>query len=160
MGTGPEEPPFDSWRDHPGDVALYVGGWLMVLWVWVANRRVKDRLADVEVPHGVLMPILTSTLIRRRRWDRVIAQFDKATREFGTFIGTRMRETDERQERLVELQASPEEMARAGEQRERTMIALQVCVEKYTRRLVVLTVVLAVLGAGAIGATVWAAATR
>jgi hypothetical protein len=106
------------------------------------------------------MPILTSTLIRRRRSDRVIAQFDKATREFGTFIGTRMRETDERQERLVELQASLEEMARAGEQRERTMIALQVCVEKYTRRLVVLTVVLAVLGAGAIGATVWAAATR
>jgi hypothetical protein len=157
MGTRPEEPPFDSWRHHPGDVALYVGGWLMILWKWVADRKVKDRLADVAVPRGVLMPVLMSALIARRRWDRVIARFDKVTGEFGTFIGTRMRETDERHQRMVELQASLEEITRAGEQRERTMIALQVSVEKYTRRLVVLTVVLAVLGAGAIGATIWAA---
>jgi hypothetical protein len=78
--------------------------------------------------------------------DRVSARFDRATRDFGTFIGNRMRDTDERQNRLVELQASLEELARGGEQRKKTMVALQISVEKYTRRLVVLTIVLAVSG--------------
>ncbi len=157
VGTHPDEPAFDSWRRHPGDVALLVGGWLMVLWAWVADRKVKDRLADVEVPHGVLLPIVMFTLIGQRRRDRVSARFGTATGEFGTFIGTRMRDTDERQQRLVELQASLEELTRAGEQRERRMVALQESVERYTRVLVILTVVLAALGLGAIGATVWAA---
>jgi hypothetical protein len=65
---GSEPSAFDAWRHHPGDIALYVGAWLTVPLVVGRDRRVKDRLADVEVPHGVLMAILMSTLIRQRRW--------------------------------------------------------------------------------------------
>lgn len=149
--------PDDSRRDRTIDRALYVVGWLLMFWTWVTDRRYKDRLADVEVPHGLLAPIVMSAAIRRREWDRAITRFDKLSSQFGTFIGTWMRESAERQRRLVELEANLEAIARSGEEREQTMVALQVSVEKYTRGLVVLTIVLAVLGAVAIGTTIWAA---
>jgi hypothetical protein len=149
--------PDDSRRDRAIDRALYVVGWLLMFLTWVTDRRYKDRLADVEVPHGLLAPIVMSATIRRREWDRAIARFDKLSSQFGTFLGTWMRESAERQRRLVELEANLEAIARSGEEREQTMVALQVSVEKYTRGLVVLTIVLAVIGALAIGATIWAA---
>jgi hypothetical protein len=162
-GTGPMKgrmadlSPDELRRDRAIDRSLYVVGWLLMFWTWLTDRRYKDRLADVEIPHGMLAPIVMSAAIRRREWDRAIARFDKLSSQFGTFIGTWMRESAERQRRLVELQANLEAIARSGEERERTMVALQISVEKYTRRLVVLTIVVAVLGAGAIGATIWAA---
>jgi hypothetical protein len=99
-------------------------------------RYLWERLADVQVPRGVLWVIVVAKLVQQRQTDRVIRRFDQASSDFGTFLGRRMKEGDERQGQLLDLQRS---------------------IEALTRWLVVLTIVLGVIGLAGIGATMWAA---
>lgn len=73
---------------------------------------------------------------RQRTTNRAIDEFAGPAAELGQLLGERWREGTEREEQLVELQAS---------------------VEKMTRWLVRLTIALGVIGIGSIAATVWAA---
>jgi hypothetical protein len=95
-----------------------------------------QRLADVEVPRGTLWVVMLASLVRMRREDRVFKEVEKTSAELGTLIGTRWRESDDREKQLVALQAS---------------------VERMTRWLVGLTIALGLLGVGSIAATLWAA---
>lgn len=92
-------------------------------------------MADVQVPRGILWVILLATLLREGRTDQAIKKFDAATGEFGTFLGTRMREGDQRTEQLL---------------------TLQISIERLTRWLVGLTIVVGIIGVGGIAATIWA----
>jgi hypothetical protein len=70
---------------------------------------------------------------RQRQTDKAVADFRQVTSEFGTFLGTRMRDSDERDRRLLDLQVS---------------------VERLTSRLVVLTLVLGAVGLVGVGLNV------
>ncbi len=72
---------------------------------------------------------------RQRKTNAAIDQFGEVSAELGQLLGERWREGTEREEQLVELQASVEQM---------------------TRWLVRLTIVLGVIGVASIAATVWA----
>ncbi len=63
-------------------------------------------------------------------------KFVGAASQLGTLLGTRMREGDEREKQVLDLQGS---------------------IERLTRWLVVLTIVLGGIGVVGIGATLWAA---
>jgi len=78
--------------------------------------------------------ILISLWWRQRKTNQAIDALPSA--EFGQFLGERWREGTEREEQLVELQAS---------------------MEKMTRWLVRLTIALGIIGIGSIAATIWAA---
>jgi hypothetical protein len=108
----------------------------MFILVMLRDRKIWQRLADVEIPNGTLFVVMAAALVRQRRTERALAEFAKRSGELGTLLGTRMRESDERAVELLSLQAS---------------------VERLTRWLVVLTVVLGVIGVGGIAATLWAA---
>jgi hypothetical protein len=95
-----------------------------------------ERLSDVQVPRGIHWWVMLATWLRQRQMRQAIDQFATATAQFGTFLGTRMREGDEREKQLLGLQSS---------------------VERLTRWLVRLTIVLGVIGIAGIGATLWAA---
>jgi hypothetical protein len=93
------------------------------------NRLGWQRLSDVQVPKGILWVILLASYVRQRATDRAVERFSKSANELGTLLGTRMRESDEREGELLKLQAS---------------------VERLTRWLVRLTVALAILGVASI----------
>ncbi|MGZ4239504.1 MAG: hypothetical protein ACXVH3_26790 [Solirubrobacteraceae bacterium] len=126
-----------AWRDEDvrdyGSIGL---GWLMFVLVTLRDRKIRQRLADVEIPNGTLFVVMAAALVRQRRTERALAEFAERSGELGTLLGTRMRESDERAVELLSLQAS---------------------VEQLTRWLVVLTVVLGAIGVGGIAATLWAA---
>jgi len=100
------------------------------------DRTGWQRLADVQVPHGILWVLVIGSLIGKRRTDRALADFAKTTGEFGTFMGGRMRQGDAQTKQLLDLQAS---------------------IERLTRWLVRLTIALGVIGVAGIAATVVAA---
>jgi hypothetical protein len=94
-----------------------------------------ERLADVQIPRGILWPILFALWWRQRETNRAVAEFGESAAKLGQLLGERWREGTEREEQLVELQAS---------------------VERMTRWLVRLTIVLGVIGVASIAATLWA----
>lgn len=87
------------------------------------------------MPKGLLWCLLVGLWWRQRQLDEAIEDFGEKASELGTYLGESWRETHEREARLVELQAS---------------------VEKMTRWLVRLTIVLGLIGITGIGASVWA----
>jgi hypothetical protein len=95
-----------------------------------------QRLADVQVPRGTLEVVLLASLMRMRREDRELKELEKTSAELAALVGTRWREGDDREMKLVDLQAS---------------------VERMTRWLLGLTIALGLIGVGSIGATLWAA---
>lgn len=126
-----------AWRDEDvRDYGVMGLGWLMFILVTLRDRKIWQRLADVEIPNGTLFVVMAAALVRQRRTQRALTEFAERSRELGTLLGTRMRESDERAVELLSLQAS---------------------VQRLTRWLLVLTVVLGVIGVGGIAATLWAA---
>lgn len=126
-----------AWRDEDvRDYGLIGLGWLMFILVTLRDRKIWQRLADVEIPNGTLFVEMAAALVRQRRTERMLAEFAERSGELGTLLGTRVRDSDERTVELLSLQAS---------------------VERLTRWLVVLTVVFGVIGVGGIAATLWAA---
>jgi hypothetical protein len=102
-----------------------------------ANRRFGwQRLADVDVPWGIEWWLIAFGLLRQRNSRKAIDQAVKNLSEVATYLGTRMREGDDREMRLIALQES---------------------VERQTRWLVRLTLVLGLIGLASIGATLWSA---
>jgi hypothetical protein len=95
-----------------------------------------QRLADVQVPRGTLWAILIGSRIGQRRTQRAVSELAGTASQLGTLLGTRMREGDEREMRLL---------------------ALQTSVERLTRWLVWLTIVLGIIGVAAVAATLWTA---
>jgi hypothetical protein len=95
-----------------------------------------QRLADVQVPRGVVWVLLIGLRIRQRVTARALKGFADASSELGTVLGARMREGDARETQLLALQAS---------------------IERLTRWLVRLTITLGLIGIAGIGATLWAA---
>ena len=79
--------------------------------------------------------ILGALWWRQRKTNQAIEELGKISAELGQLLGERWREGTEREERLVELQAS---------------------IEKMTRWLVRLTIALGVIGVGSVAATIWA----
>lgn len=80
--------------------------------------------------------LVLGSWIRMRRTDRALEEFAETSGELGTLVGTRWREGDEREKQLVALQAS---------------------VERMTRWLVALTIVVGLIGIASIAAALWAA---
>jgi hypothetical protein len=124
---------------------------------WIRTGRPRQRLADVELPTGILLSAMLSRWVGLRRNDRIFAEFGTRTAELGTFLGTRMRQSNERSQQLLDLQASLERYASAADARDQDLLRLSGSVERLTRRLVVLTVVLGAIGVAGIGVGVWAA---
>ncbi len=93
-----------------------------------------ERLADVQVPRGMVWVIVIGLWWRQRKTNQAIDELP--TEEFGQLLGERWREGTEREEQLVELQAS---------------------IERMTRWLVRLTIALGIIGISGIAATIWAA---
>jgi hypothetical protein len=124
---------------------------------WIRAGKPKERLADVEVPTGVLASAIVARWVGLRRDDRIYAEFGERMAELGTFLGTRMRQGDERSQQLLDLQASLERYAGAADVRDQDLLRLSSTVERLTRWLVALTVVLGVIGLVGIGVAVWAA---
>lgn len=95
-----------------------------------------ERLSDVQVPRGMLWVVLIGLWWRQRGTNQAIDEFGERSSELGQLLGERWREGTEREEQLVQLQAS---------------------IERMTRWLVRLTVVLGIIGVGSIAATIWVA---
>ena len=72
-------------------------------------------------------------------------------------MGERIRDTDRRSQELLDLQASLERYASAADKRDEDLLRLSANVELLTRRLVLLTVVLGLIGLAGIGVALWAA---
>jgi hypothetical protein len=109
---------------------------LLVILAAVWRERDKygwERLSDVQVPRGMIWVIVVGLWWRQRKTNQAIDELPTA--EFGQLLGERWREGTEREEQLVELQAS---------------------IERMTRWLVRLTVVLGIIGVSGIAATIWA----
>ena len=118
------------------DRLIIAAGFLTPFASWIRTSRQRQRLADVEVPNGILWTLIMSRWVGLRRQDRAVAELGSIMDELGTLVGNRMRQGDERSRQLLDLQAS---------------------LERLTRWLVRLTVVLGVIGLAGIGVAVWAA---
>jgi hypothetical protein len=100
------------------------------------ERRGKfgwEKLSDVQVPRGMLWGILVGLWWRQRKTNQALDEFGERSSELGQLLGESRREGTEREERLVQLQAS---------------------IERMTRWLVWVTVALGLLGVGSIALTV------
>ena len=125
------------WRPEYGDwllTALGVGWSLLTV---IVERKPLQRLADVEVPNGLMILLVALALAGQRMRRRAFATLSQPMTELGEAVGARMRQNDARSQQLLDLQAS---------------------VERLTRWLVRLTVVLGVIGITGIAATIVAAA--
>jgi hypothetical protein len=142
-----------EWWERGGehvDKLMAAVGWMLVLANWMIDRHIKDRLADVEVPHGAQLTILIFALIGRRARNRQWTEASESMNELAEALANRMVATDARQQQLVDLQSSLERLAHESSSREETLVALQQSVTRYTRWLLVLTVAVALIGAGTI----------
>lgn len=106
------------------------------------------------MPNGILLAALLFRWVGLRRSDRILAEFDMRMDELGTFLGTRMRQSDERSQQLLELQTSLEHYASAADARDHDLLRLSRNVERLTRWLVRLTIVLGVIGVAGVGVAV------
>ena len=99
-------------------------------------------------------------LISRIKWGQFkvpLAELGKNMEQFGTLLGQRMRQSDQRAEQELALQQSIEQLTREGEARAQREFALQQSIERLTRRLVALTYVLGIIGVAGIAAAIWSA---
>lgn len=94
-----------------------------------------ERLSDIQVPRGVLWLVLSARLYRQHQLSVAIDEFGHSASELAEYLGNSWRESQRREARLVELQAS---MARM------------------TKWLIALTVLLGLIGLGGIAVTIWA----
>jgi hypothetical protein len=145
------------WRGEKADRASLITGYAILVLTWIRDRKVAERLADVEIPHGMLIPTLLAAWVGQRRRNRAWAALTRSMVEVANALTARMRQSDERSKQLLELQASIERLAREGDVRDRHLLDLQASIEGLTRWLVRLTIILGVIGLGGIGATLWAA---
>jgi hypothetical protein len=99
------------------------------------DKYAWERLADVQVPKGILWFVLVGLWWRQRELGAAIDDFGEKASVLGEYLGTSWRETREREVRLVELQAS---------------------IENMTRWLIRLTIVLGVIGIVGICTSIWA----
>ena len=111
---------------------------------------VKRRLADVEVPNGIQLPVVLFLLNAKRQRSPQWAEAGKSLNELGKSLAKWMIATDERQQQLVDLQGSVERLAQSSSGREETLAPLQVSVTRYTKWLLSLTIVVALIGLGTI----------
>jgi hypothetical protein len=132
----------------------------IVVTTWVKDRQISERLADVEVPHGIQLPVLMFALVGRRMRDRQWAEAGKSLNDLGEILAKRMVESDERQKQLLDLQASLERLAQDSTARETRLVALQEDVQRYTKWLLRLTVIVAAIGLASIVATIVVTATH
>src|ERR1019366_1705562 len=132
----------------------------IVVTTWVKDRQLSERLADVEVPHGIQLPVLMFALVGRRMRDRQWAEAGKSLNDLGEILAKRMGESDERQKQLLDLQASLERLAQDSTARETRLVALQEDVQRYTKWLLRLTVIVAAIGLASIVATIVVTATH
>lgn len=132
-------------------------GFAFPIVTWIRTGKPWQRLADVDVPNGILLSVLLFALAGRRRTARIYAKFGEQTAEFGTFIGNRMRQSDERSSQLLDLQASLERYASAANERDEDLLRLSSSVERLTRWLVRLTILLGAIGVAGVAVAVWAA---
>lgn len=158
------------------DWIVIVVGWAIPLMSWRRCGSLRERLADVELPRSIVMTTLLFAWVGRRERDRAWDRFGELLEQFGTFIGTRMRESDERDLQVLDLQGSMERFAQSADKRDKWFIELQpqfleiqqnmqqLAQESGRRddrlvqlntRLVVLTIVIAIVGLGGIAATLW-----
>ena len=135
---------------EPVDRLIEAVGWVIILATWRKERVVKQRLADVEVPNGIQLPVLLFLLSGKRQRSRQWAEAGKSLNELGESLAKRMIATDERQQQLVDLQGSLERLAQSSSEREETLVALQLSVTRYTKWLLMLTIVVALIGLGTI----------
>jgi hypothetical protein len=142
-----------EWKPEHTDRLVEVLGFAIVLGTWVKDRKVKQRLADVEVPNGIQLPVLLFLLSAKRQRERSWAEAGKSMTELAEVLAKRMVESDERQKQLLDLQVSLENLARDGK-------VLQASIKTYTKWLLALTVVVALIGVGSIAATIVVAATH
>jgi len=159
-----------SWLRSKGvDWIATAVGWAIPLVSWIRSGKARERLADIEVPRSLLMTTLIFAWVGRRQRDRTWARFGEITEEFGTLVGTRMRETEERSKELLALQGSTERFAAAADKRDDwfaetqerfleiqgNMERLAIGSDRRDRRLLQLTVVIAVIGLLSTSAAVW-----
>lgn len=170
-----------EWGGKNGDRLLTALGWVIILGTWLRDREVKQRLADVEVPNGIQLPLMMFLVAAKRERSRQWAKAGESVNEMARVLATRMVEGDERQRQLVDLQASLERLARDSSGREQQLVTLQQSLEgltrdssgreeqlvvlqrsvtKYTKWLLALTVVVAVIGVGSIATAIVVAATQ
>jgi hypothetical protein len=88
----------------------------------------------VEVPRGLFWSLLIGSLIGRWRLNRAIDDASKPAQELARYLGDKWRVEDQREQELLALQAS---------------------IEKLTRWLVILTVLLGLIAIASIGITLW-----
>lgn len=145
----------DAWKWTPEhmDRLLEVLGFAIVLGTWLKDREVKQRLADVEVPNGIQLPVLLFLLSAKRQRDRSWVEAGESMNEVAEALAKRMVESDERQKQLLDLEVSLENLAQEGR-------VLQESIRRYTKWLLALTVVVALIGLGSIAATIVLAATH
>lgn len=167
--------------DERADRLITLLAWLVIFGTWLRDRQVSERLADVEVPHGFQLPLLMFMLVGKRINSRQWAEAGKSMKDLAETLATRMVESDSRQQELLELEGSLERLARESSDREAqlvtlqasleslasdssgreaTLVALQQSVTRYTRWLLVLTVVVALTSIGSIATAVVIAATQ
>jgi hypothetical protein len=127
-------------------------GWAVSLGTWAKDRQVKQRLSDVEVPRGIEMTTLLFLLSAKRQRQRQWDQATESMKDLGETLAKRAIESDKRQQQLVDLQASLEDIAQDGK-------VMQASMARYTRWLVILTVAVTVIGIASIAATIIVAAT-
>jgi len=141
-----------QWRPEHTDRVLVVLGWAVSLGTWAKDRQVKQRLSDVEVPRGIEMTTLLFLLSAKRQRQRQWDQATESMKDLGETLAKRAIESDKRQQQLVDLQASLEDIAQDGK-------VMQASMARYTRWLVILTVAVTVIGIASIAATIIVAAT-
>jgi hypothetical protein len=65
-----------AWRDEDvRDYGLIGLGGLMFILVMLRDRKIWQRLADVEIPNGTLFAVMAAALVRQRRTERALAEF-------------------------------------------------------------------------------------
>lgn len=104
------------------------------------DQRIKfgwQKLADVQVPFGIIWAVILGLWLRRRAFNTAIDEFSASANELAQLLGDRWRE---------------------GTERERELLRLQQSIESLTRRLLVLTIIVGLVGVIAAAGTIWAAA--
>ena len=56
--TAPPQAARVSWRGENADRATLITGYAILVLTWIRNRNLAERRADVETPHGMLVPPL------------------------------------------------------------------------------------------------------
>ena len=115
-----------NWKPEHTDRLLEVLGFASALGTWVKDRQVKQCLADVEVPNGIQLPVLLFLLSGKRQRERSWIEAGKSMNEVAEVLAKRMVESDERQNQLLDLQVSLENLAQDG-------TVLQESIKTYTK---------------------------